>query len=120
MNRWNTVITTSAASVTGPPPESTSASGNAYSRNVPKWVSVVESAEGRRSSGNERYMRRFSQAGENGLLLTITHITAGKWRITLDVAAHHHTASHTPFEPAIQSAANSRQTSTDRERKSAV
>src|SRR5688572_29930451 len=113
MNRWNAVITTSVTQVTGPPSDRTNTSGNRYSSAFPKWASRVATADGRRSSGNERYIIRFQNGGLNGLLLTITHITAGKCALIFEVAAHHQIASHTTLAPASQSG-NSRQIATDR------
>src|SRR5262245_17060310 len=76
MNRWNTVITARVTQVTGPPCDRTSTSGNAYSSAVPKWARTSANRDGRRSSGNDRYISRLNAVGLTGLLLTITHITA--------------------------------------------
>ena len=47
----------------------------------------------------------------NGLLLVITHTTAGKWWLSLEKPAQNHSASCTPCAPAIQLPANTKHSS---------
>ena len=88
--------------VVGVPPSDTArSSGNRYSTTVPPWASAAASLDGRRSSGNWRYMARLSAGtGSSGELLTMIVTTLGKWWLSLEVAAPHQMASCTTIAPA--------------------
>jgi hypothetical protein len=103
MNVWSTSMSARPTISDAPPGDTSRISGTASSSAVPAWLIATASRDGRRSSGNRRYIRRRSQVSRStGLLLTITHTTVGKWWLSLENPAQNHSASWTALAPAIQ------------------
>ena len=110
MKPWSPSIIARPSRVRSPPEASPSTTGMASSMKVPACARRVATADGRRSLGNERYMRlRTNSKGSTGLLLTITPTTAGKWWFSFETPAQNQSASCTALAPEIQFPAKRKQ-----------